>query len=277
MTEKQCDKLVDYFNGQMDDMEKEAFETHLAGCASCQEELAEWEALSSDLPYLSTPADPPEGMKKRVLDNVFAEEEEPALPQKNYTESKVKKNRFTKFSSPWVMGTAAAVLLLSLVGNGILWSERQDLASETERLSEEAERLAFERDLAEQNLATVLEEEEEGGVSDVLLASNLASIGEAEFSGQGSATIISENGELELLIQVTDMPELQGSEAFQAWVIEGEVPIPAGSFTIDENGNGAVSYNLNDMEDTQIDQIAISLEPQPNSLQPQGEILLASQ
>lgn len=275
MTEKQCDKLVDYFNGQMNDMEKAAFETHLAGCRACQEELAEWEELTGDLAFLSTPADPPSGMKERVLGNVLAEE--PPAGKEVKTEESVQGKRKKRFAAPWITGTLAAALLLSLVGNSILWSERQDIAAEAEKLSEEAERLAFERDLLQEDMEALLEEEELEGVSDVLLASSLSAAGGAEFTGEGSATIISDNGDLELVIQVTNMPELEGSETFQAWVIEGEIPIPAGSFTIDENGNGAVSYNLSDMEDSQIDQIAISLEPQPNSLQPQGEILLASQ
>lgn len=277
MSSEQCDRLIDYFNGQLSKEEEIAFGQHLETCESCREELEEWRELSGELPFLSEPVDPPDDMKARVLGTVLAKEidAETSLSAKK---AEKKKRKFIK--APWVAGAAAAALFISLIGNGYLLSERQNLAEETERLEQETEQLTFERDLIEADYQAMLQEEEqepEEGVADVLLASNLASADEALFNGQGSATIITENGETELVIQVTNMPELEGSEAFQAWVIEGEAPISAGSFTIDENGNGAVSFQLSDLADMQIDQIAVSLEPQPNSAQPEGQIVLASQ
>ncbi|PTL38193.1 anti-sigma factor [Alkalicoccus saliphilus] len=278
MTNHQCEKLIEYFNGQMLEEEKEAFEKHLESCEECREELSEWEELSADLPFLSEAEEPPQGMKERVLTNVWNSEENKENTEAPEKEKDEEKNHSFKRPSPiWLAGTAAAALLLSLAGNGYLLSENQQLAEEREQLAEEAEQLALERDVIASDYEALLEEEEDGnGVADVLLASNLASADEALFSGEGSATIISEDGHVDLLVQVSGMPELEGEEAFQAWIIEGETPVSAGSFTIDENGNGAVRYRLSDMEDMQIDQIAVTLEPQPNNDQPEGQMVLAS-
>ncbi|MFC4736650.1 anti-sigma factor domain-containing protein [Bacillus daqingensis] len=278
MSSTECHQLIDYFNREMNEQERRDFEQHLETCASCREELQEWEELAGELPFMSAAAEPPEGMKDRILGTVFEEETKEEMPppgkQPAELEEKMKKKRGIPV---WALGLTAAALLLSVSGNIFQANDRQQLAEETSLLEEERQELVFERDLLEadyEELAAQLEEQD--GVSDVLLASALSPAGEG-FQGEGSATIISENGHIDLVIQVSNMPQLEGTEAFQAWVIEGETPVPAGSFTIDENGNGAVTYRLTDMEDTQIDQIAISLEPQPNSLQPEGEILLASQ
>ncbi|WP_338485220.1 anti-sigma factor domain-containing protein [Alkalicoccus halolimnae] len=276
MTDKQCEKLIDYFNGQMLEEEKETFEKHLESCEECREELAEWEELSADLPFLSEVEEPPQGMKERVLTSVWNSEESTEAPVQQKADER--KHSLKRAAPIWLAGAAAAALLFSLAGNGYLLSENQQLAQEREQLAEEAEQLAFERDVIESDYQALLEEEEEDGtgVANVLLASNLASADEELFSGEGSATIISEDGHVDLLVQVSGMPDLEDEEAFQAWIIEGETPVAAGSFNIDENGNGAVRYRLSDMDDIQVDQIAITLEPQPNNEQPQGQVVLAS-
>ncbi|QKS70391.1 anti-sigma factor [Paenalkalicoccus suaedae] len=292
MTE-QHDQLIDYFNGQLSDEEKLAFEKHLETCEDCRAELAEWQELAGDLAFISEPVEPDAGMKKRVLSNVFDEApvEQPTKAEaapitSNTVEPKAKETRKASNNQPvsieerkanapikrgpWVAGVLAAGLLLSLVGNGVLYNQAQEL-------NQSNSQLAFERDVLESDLQAALEPGEEvGGVSDVLLASNLAST-EETFEGAGTATIITENGNVDLVITVTGMPELTGTEAFQAWIIDEDVPVSAGSFNIDENGNGAITYRLSDLDDMEISQFAISLEPAPNSEQPQGAIVLASQ
>ncbi|MFG6496633.1 zf-HC2 domain-containing protein, partial [Fictibacillus sp. UD] len=75
MEQKMCDNLLDYYNGILEDEEKKAFERHLKECSVCQEEWAEWQELTADLPYLSEEADPPVGMKERILANVTADQD----------------------------------------------------------------------------------------------------------------------------------------------------------------------------------------------------------
>lgn len=276
MTE-QCDHLIDYFNHQLTEGKKQEFEQHMRACESCQEELQELRDLTDDLPFIAESMEPPEGMKERVLASVFDEKNDNKNEQE-FTSTLSEENSVGQESSipykhrktPVIYGSLAAALLLSIVGNGYLWNEARELESENQHIT-------MERDIIEADYHELLAEgEDDGGVADVLLTSNLAS-SEDEGQSQGTATIISENGHVDLVIQVTGLPPLSGSEAFQAWIIEGETPAPAGSFHIDEDGNGAMTFRISDMEDFQIDHIAITLEPQPNNEAPQGEIVLASQ
>ncbi|WP_280770414.1 anti-sigma factor [Salipaludibacillus daqingensis] len=279
MTERMCEQVIDYFNDQLSDDDKKIFEEHLQNCESCKEELAELRELTDDLPLISEPMEPPRGMKQRVLSSVFDDETEDETTDsklltpidEKVTEEKPLPVKRKNRGSAFIYGSLAAALLLSLIGNGYLWNEQQNL-------SQDKQQLMMERDIIESDYLALLEEEEEGtGTSDVLLTSNLASVEDEGTQGQGTATIISENGNVDLVIQVSDMPEATGTEVFQAWVIDDETPYPTGSFNIDENGNGAVTFRISDMGDFQIDQIAITLEPQPDNEQPEGQLLLASQ
>ena len=107
-----CNQLVDYFNEQLSEVEKHAFEKHLETCEECALELAEWQSLTDDLPYVSASINPPEGMKERILSNVFEEEVTkevtPVTPiVKNDKVTPIKKNRPFK----WLPAVAAALML----------------------------------------------------------------------------------------------------------------------------------------------------------------------
>lgn len=278
MTERLCDQVIDYFNDQLSEADIRSFEDHLRSCESCQEELNELRDLTSDLPFLTESVEPPQGMKDRVLASVF-DEKNKTMNMENTTpvsheEKSDNQDRtvvYKRRNSPVIYGALAAALLLSVAGNGYLWNEAKEIESEKQNI-------AMERDIIESDYNQMLAEvETEGdeGIYDVIQTSTLASTEEGE-EWQGNATIIAENGNVDLVIQVSGLPPLTGTESFQAWIIEGETPLPAGNFNIDENGNGAVTYRISDMEDFQIDQIAITLEPQPYNETPEGEIVLAS-
>ncbi|PYZ96456.1 hypothetical protein CR205_12095 [Alteribacter lacisalsi] len=280
MNSSQCEKLIDYFNRQLNEQEQKEFQAHLSSCEECREELMELRELTDDLPFLAYPVEPPEEMKKRVLANVFADEDksEPSVEKNEDRTGPVMmpaERRSRK--SPVIIGALAASLLLSVGLNGWFWTENQQLAGENEQLAGEFQQVAEERNELATELTAIrdaLEEDAQPGTAQVVLTAGLDStLGEAS---NGLATLISEQDKVQLVIQVTDMPELSGTEAYQAWIIEGETPIPAGSFEIDEAGNGAVAYNVQDLEDLNVDQIAITLEPRPNNELPEGEILLAS-
>ncbi|RNA67200.1 anti-sigma factor [Alteribacter keqinensis] len=281
MNTSQCDRLIDYFNRQLSENEQKQFEAHLSSCEDCREELMELRELTDDLPFLADPAEPPEDMKKRVLANVFANEEKNV--RGNGVDTKEKNNDLvagpgtSRRKSPILLGSLAASLLLSVGLNTWLWTENRELAGENEQLAGEFQQVAEERNELVTELTAIrdaLDEETAPGTAQVVLSAGLDStLGEAS---NGFATLITEHDKVQLVIQVSDMPELSGTEAYQAWIIEGETPIPAGSFKIDETGNGAVAFNMQDLEELNVDQIAITLEPRPNNELPEGEILLAS-
>lgn len=250
MDRQMCNQLVDYFNEQLSEVEKHAFEKHLASCEDCQVELAEWQALTEDLPYVSATTNPPEGMKERILSAVFEEETikepvantdpVPVLPVRDI-DSPLKKNRVLS----WFPAVAAA-LMLSLGTNIFLASlvknQQEDLVAQGE---------AVDQLLAYVNLTPV-----EGNAS-------------------GTASIVKHGDETRVVVQANSLPELSNDEVYQVWLIDEEGPKRAGTFKSDSQ-EGAVVFTLPEGMDRDWTQVAVSHEPNAESETPLGNVLMAS-
>lgn len=257
MTNKMFDQLIDYFNDDLDDKEKRAFEGHLKECEDCREELEELKALTEDLPFASEPVNPPEGMKERVLANVLQEEQidvEKQQPKTDRNPPEVaplpnRDDRQPKKKRSWWTPLLAAALLLSLIGNAY-------------------------------GLFTGNQNEENGGKKESKIANALQSVQlqpKALKNSSGNATMIEGQKGVDVVVQVKNMKALKGDETYQVWLLEDGKPSRAGTFVPDQNGAGAVSYSMKNAGDHDWDQIAITLEPTPDSKTPQGDIVLASE
>lgn len=146
-----CDQLIDYFNQHLTEDERLRFEAHLSTCQTCQEELEQLEALVGGVAFLSEPAEPPTGMKARILDNVFAEEETEPKKAELTTVTPLTASKKTQKTS-WGAFALAAALFLSLVGNGYLLLNQDEPSgitlTDTVPLEGESEGVAY---LAEQD------------------------------------------------------------------------------------------------------------------------------
>ncbi|WP_137790476.1 anti-sigma factor [Bacillus sp. E(2018)] len=249
MEQKTCDNLLEYYNGLLEGKEKEAFEKHLKQCDACQEEWAEWQDLTADLPYLSEEAQPPIGMKERILTNVTASDSslthKETQPVRKIEEFTTKVSPMTqRKSKPWMQGLLAAGLLLSLGTNAYLFNEN----NKNEQVIEEQINKTFKT---------------------VQLASE-------ETDSTGVASMVKENDTMNLVVQTNNLTQVKGTETYQVWLIEGDKPYRAGTFTPDENGNGAVVFPVKFEGEHNWDAVAISHEPTPNSKKPVGTIVMAS-
>lgn len=252
-----CDQTIDYFNGQLSEEERKAFEEHLATCGDCQQELAEWQLLDEDLPYVSESMEPPVGMKKRVLSSILAEDNEelplPSEPTEVVSPPSSKKVPLElpakrKGATRW-MPLVAAALVMSLVGNAYLgWTvQNQQAALETQ--SETVDQL-------------------------VALVNLQPLVGDSN----GTASIVRHGDEIRVVVQASSLPELSNDEVYQVWLIDSEDesgPDRAGTFT-SSGTDGAVVYTLPAGEDFTWDQIAVSHEPNKDSEKPLGNVLMAS-
>ena len=247
MDRQMCDQLVDYFNGQLSEIEKRAFEKHLETCEQCTIELAEWQALTDDLPYVSASIDPPEGMKDRILNKVFEEEIEqettPVAPL--VTNEKVqpkKKNR----SFTW-LPAIAATLMLSIGANiflaSIVKNQQDDIVAQTE---------AVDQLLAFVNLSPV------------------------EGEATGTASIVKHGDETRVVVQASSLPTLSNDEVYQVWLIDEDGPIRAGTFKSDSQ-DGAVVYTIPEGMNKDWSQVAVSHEPNSESKTPLGSVLMSSE
>ncbi|WP_173915351.1 anti-sigma factor [Halobacillus sp. Marseille-Q1614] len=258
MNEKQCGKVIDYLNDQLMEKERKEFEEHLRECPDCQEELQELEEIMGEFPSYMKETVPPSGMKERVLDRVFEEEEE--KPEQE--EARVIAPKPARWKV-WA-GALAAGLLLSIGGNIFAGLQLQQLSSQNDELETTLSDLQ----------AALTELEDRGGTVSPLMQAQLASTGE---EGQGMATMVDREAGAELLIQVNNLNQLEGDQVYQVWLIEGEKPEPAGTFTTNQEGNGAVTYRVDDENLKSWDAIAITKEPHANNQLPQGEIVLQAE
>ena len=64
------DDVGAYLLGALNDLERHAFERHLAGCGECQEELERLRPAAEALPGSVVQLDPPPGLKKRLMAEV---------------------------------------------------------------------------------------------------------------------------------------------------------------------------------------------------------------
>ncbi|WP_102336010.1 anti-sigma factor [Salimicrobium jeotgali] len=251
MSDKQCDNLIDYFNGHLSGEEEAQFEDHLAKCESCREELAELRELTGSLPYLSEPVEPDSGMKNRVLSSIF-EEEEKEENYENVTSIEEKQRETTPSRSRkrnWAVWGLAAALAASLVGNAAFLTQWSDTS--TTQPEEEVVIDSLEQNLALQN--------PEGG------------------KAKGQASMVGNDGEAQLVVQAEQLAPLSGNEAYQVWLLEEGSPVRAGTFVTNEEGSGAVTYPMDKLQDGNWDTLAITKEPGPDSETPQGEIVLAAE
>lgn len=247
MDRQMCNQLVDYFNEQLSEVEKHAFEKHLETCEECTIELAEWQALTDDLPYVSASINPPEGMKARILKTVFEEElEKETTPVTPIVTSEkvipIKKNR----SFTWLPAIAAA-LMLSVGANiflaSIVKNQQDDIVAQSE---------AVDQLLAFVNLSPV------------------------EGEATGTASIVKHGDETRVVVQASSLPALSNDEVYQVWLIDEDGPIRAGTFKSDSQ-DGAVVFTLPEGLNKDWSQVAVSHEPNADSESPLGNVLMASE
>ena len=99
------DDVGAYLLGALNDLERKAFERHLAGCAECQEEVERLRPAADALPASVKQLEPPPGLKARLMAEVERDTKVATLPRR---------------ALPTRLLAVAAVLLLGLVaGFGI--------------------------------------------------------------------------------------------------------------------------------------------------------------
>lgn len=265
MTANHCDRLIDYFNNALTPEETNLFEEHLKTCTTCQAELKEWQLLTDDLPFLSEPVSPPEGMKARILGSILSNSGTTELPsnEKQFELNRIETlNEDTpdngiQLSEPlnesqaphklhvpkrsWMIYTLAACLVLSLISNVLLFSSTRTQTPQA----------------AQEQPAFILDQ-----VAFTAKDQNMSA----------DATIIKKNHSYSLIIQATHLKPLTGSKVYKAWLIKNGKPYPAGTFQANKNGEGVLSYPIDKM-DSNWDAVAISIEPNATSPTPHTVIM----
>jgi hypothetical protein len=72
------------------------------------------------------------------------------------------------------------------------------------------------------------------------------------------------------LLVASGLPDPGSDKVYEAWTIDDQTPVPAGTFDVDDQGNvelpkAALHANV----------VAVTIEPEGGSESPQGDILMA--
>jgi len=282
-----CEWAEIYALGGLNEEDTLLFENHLAECADCREQVKELKKIIDVLPLAAHEITPPEGMKKRVLGRILAEagtpEEtmdtgiektmkppiapEPLVSSPASTvvpefsvqryRSPSKRNARLRILCAGLAATAAALAMYTTVLHQDLSGLRQDLA-----ISEQN------REGLQKQMALVNTPSRELKVNKAVVLDPAAK----DIVARGLATIVIDAKGTHLLVQAEKLPELSGTEAFQVWLIKGDIKKSAGTF-LASKGTGAMYYTF-DPED--YDTVAITLEPDGQGDQPRGRIILAA-
>jgi anti-sigma-K factor RskA len=188
-------------------VEREAARAHLAGCAKCTRRLQELRAVVELLPYSVPEVHPPESLKGRVLESVRNESR--TTPTHSIPISSRARWRWST-----LLLAIAAVLMLLLFGGMIAWNVS----------------------LHQQN--TSLERQVTALQHRVVLTYAIRGIASGQ-GASGKATYLPEQNITLLVIQ--GLPQLQGTQVYQGWLIHGNQPRSMGLLSM-ENGVASVTY-----------------------------------
>jgi anti-sigma-K factor RskA len=203
-----------YVVDALDDLERARFETHLADCADCREEVRTLSEATSLL-AASASAAPPARLRDRILADIATVRPlPPAAPPVVPTTQRVVRRR------RWAGLVAAAVAVVALGAGVAVWQPWDDPPVPV------AEQVISAPDAAEQTIAA------EGG---------------------GKVTLVRSTSLNRAVLVTEDMPSLPSGKVYEAWLLNpagrmvraGEMPVAADqTFVLDGDAAEAVAAGI---------------------------------
>ncbi len=248
-----CDEFEEllgaYALGAVTPEEKEAAQAHLAGCENCKRRLREVRAVVDLLPYSVTQVNPPESLKESVLEAVRREGQTPASQPLQISQRPRRRRWGTRLLA------AAAVLMLMLFAGMTAWN----VSLQHEVTSLQQQNTSLERQVSSLQRQVAL---------------TYAIQGSPSAQGASGKLIYLPEQNITLLV-MQGLPQLQGTEVYQGWLIHDKQPWSIGLLSV-ENGIASVAYpgNIAGYEVA-----AVSKEPGPAASKngPAGPVVAAGE
>jgi anti-sigma-K factor RskA len=224
-----------YLLGALSDIERQAFERHLMGCATCRDELECLRPAADALPRSVAPVRPPEELKRSVMAVVEAEAEAGEAgsaaehPRRRGLGERIRALAPAATLRPRLAWTSAALLLTVGVAFGALGGPL---------LSGRGERT-----IAAQADPVRLPE------------------------ASGSFTVANDQGKGGIL-RVHGMPSLPSRQVYQVWIKRRGEVVSQSIFSVGENGDGAAAVT-DDLEGA--DSVLVTREPAGGARAPSGK------
>jgi anti-sigma-K factor RskA len=256
--------------------ERDEVERYVAGNPEAEARLAELIATATDFGETATPIAPPPAIKAGLMARIEAESREaaPARPASAVAPRRVDspKPRFDlrNFFFGRAMVFAALALLLGAFGLWRLWQQSNDLrtqlaalAARTGELQSELDSLRAANDALRAELAgrdELLAQYRQPGAVTIAIGDATGENPDAI----GTLTLHPESGAATL--SVANLPPLDETQTYQAWLIVEGTPVSAGTFTVDQAG--AASHAIPGAAPGSFDAVGVSIEPAGGSEQP---------
>jgi anti-sigma-K factor RskA len=224
----------------LDASEAQALNEHLAECAECRQELADWERTAAALALDARPVEPSPEVRERIMSAVRGEKDARVIPF-----APAGRNVWTSFGS---LGAIAAIVLFIalIVGIVVLWQQNRMLRQENQ----------FVKLLTEPG-------------------SRLAELKGTDQAAGASAKLAYDKTGRALLL-ANGLPPAPSGKEYQLWFIVGSnPPLPGKSFAPDDAGRGTLRDQVPEQAlDSAV--FAVTLEPVGGSTAPTSQIYLRS-
>lgn len=262
--------LALYALDALDASEKRALEEHLETCSPCRVELVELRDAAALLAHASTPAEPRDEMRARILAAARAESQQPV---KKSAQVVPLGSRVPRSLWPNVLRLAAAIAFVALlIGVIVFWrrdvKSRREIAQLSRQVNTQQHELLRDRDvLARQREALALLNSP--GMKKMELAGT-------QTAKNARATFVFDRETGRSMLMTEGLPAPPADMAYEVWFIpKGHSPMPGKMFTVDAAGHAMISDHV-PMEARENVVIAITLEPKRGSAVPTGAIYLSS-
>lgn len=238
----------------LDAADERALNEHLATCAECRRDLAEWEATAASLALTARPMEPSPRVREQLLTQVRAEKSGSA---ERGSESSTEKSRSDQSAANVIpfgrrprtlwnsLGSIAAIVLFAalIISVVVLWQQNRTLRRENEfyqLITAPGSRVA-----------------ELSGTNE---ASNATA--KLAYDQTGRAFLIA-----------TGLPRAPEGKEYQLWYIVDNKPLPGKTFAPDSKGHGTSQERVPDVARKSAI-VAITLEPAGGVQSPTGAIYL---
>lgn len=239
----------------LDAADERALNEHLAQCAECRRDLAEWEATAASLALSAKPMEPSPQVREKLLTEIRAEKSASEEPVSGSHESGSDKSGSnvvplgrpprTLWNSLGSVGSIAAVVLFAalIVSVFVLWQQN--------------------RALRDENQLFKLITSPDSRVAELY--------GTAEASGASAKLLYANSGRAFLV--TAGLPSAAQGKEYQFWYIVDNKPIPSKTFVPDSQGQRTLEVTVPDFARKE-GVVAVTLEPAGGVPAPTGAIYL---
>lgn len=253
----------------LEDAERADLETHLADCAECRAEVARLTAAVDALAETVAPVNPPAEVRRRLMARVAADRARVAATVSVPVTDPITgapRARSGRAAGPWVAGAVSAgAIALAAFSSWQAVSARRELVS----VQAEVARLRAQLDDQSNALAEINPELQPGVAA--------PRVGALQGSGQAPAVtgrlVYQPTGHAAIAL-LERLPALQPGRVYQLWLLRGNTPTSAGTFTVDATGSATVVLRAPERLETYTG-IGLTAEPAPGRPTPTGPILAA--